>query len=149
MNAQLKPRYTSLRIRYYEYGDMDNFKEREGDYFNFDPQHQATNDTYSLVNEKDEVVAVMGFILFHEGVGAVWAVISDDARGHGIAVTRYAKTLLKRWINDYGLFRVQALVRVDRPEYKRWIKLLGFDYESTMRKVTPDRRDMECYALVR
>lgn len=139
----------ALRMRLYEYGDLNNFKERDGDYLNYDASYQANDDTYSLINEKNEVVAVMGLVVLHDGVAGVWAVISDNARGHGIAVTRFAKKLLKRWIYVYVLHRIQAMVRVDKDEYKRWIQLIGFEYESTMRKVSPDKRDMECYVLLR
>ncbi len=136
-------------MRHYEFGDLKDFKERDGDYLNYDSSYQATDDTYSLVNETGQVVAVMGLVILHEGVAGVWAVISDDARGHGTAVTRYARKLIKRWLYIHVLHRIQALVRVDKEEYKRWIMLLGFEYESTMRKVTPDQRDMECYVLLR
>jgi len=136
-------------MREYEYGDLINFKARDGDYLNYDASYQADSTTYTLINEANKVVAVMGLIILHEGVAGVWAVISDDARGHGIAVTRYARKLIKRWIHNYVLHRIQTVVRVDREEYKRWIRLIGFEYESTMRKVSPDKRDMECYVLLR
>jgi len=88
-----------------------------------------------------EPVAIVGCIMVLPGVGNLWAIVSDGARGQGLFMTKMCKEIINDFFKEQGLHRAQCLIRPGVEENVKWIKALGFEYESTMKAITKDKAD--------
>lgn len=91
----------------------------------------------------DDVVAAGGLIPIWSGRVLAWAIISKGANMW--AVTRAAGEFLRRF---QELPRIEATIDLTFPEAIRWIELLGFQREGTMRKCGPNGEDFAMYSRV-
>ena len=81
----------------------------------------------------DEPIAAYGLVSLWEGVATIWAILSDEATDtYPIAMTRRVKFMLEELIEGMELVRVEAQARVDHPEAREWLEMLGFSVECTM-----------------
>ena len=95
----------------------------------------------------DQVIAVFGMKVRWAGVADVWAVVGEDARGHGLWLTRQARQLLDQFTQELALWRVGALVREDVVENRRWLEALGFEFEGVERHAGPRGEHLARYVL--
>ena len=130
-----------LRIRPYRVGDLDVIIRRPADYFgeeSTDSTRRLCEANVTFTFEKDGLpVGLCGVQKLWDGVAHVWAVFSDSIRGCGLALTKDIKIMLDDFAFANDLVRLQANVRTDQKENKRWLILMGFDFESTMLHACP------------
>jgi RimJ/RimL family protein N-acetyltransferase len=88
------------------------------------------------------IVACMGVVRLWPGVGEVWCFVTAEARKHRKTLCSAALWGVERGIEQLGLHRVQAHVRMDFPAGLRWIKYLGFSPEGSCPEYTADRVDV-------
>lgn len=121
--------------------------------FDFDPEkamdyakiHEKTKPNVTFVQD-GVVLASGGLGVIWMGVAEAWIYISAIA---GASIILGVKDQLQEWIQDYDLSRVQAVVRSDWKEGRRFLEWLGFYLEGTMRKFGPHGNDACLYARVR
>ena len=131
-----------IELRGYLPCDVFEVQRRNGDFINLDADvGEASVFAATFVSGTRPVGCVGGQVQW-PGVAQIWAVLSDDLRGHGLAVTRACRRLLARECEKYAIRRVHCLVRADNGEYLRWISLLGFEHEFTMHRAAPDGADL-------
>ena len=130
--------------REYIEGDLFKMSYRKCDAVGDLTQQIKVCDVFTFV-ENGKVVAVAGFGTFWGGVKHLWAVISDDARGHGKGLTRSFIALYKQYFKEKGLHRIQATVDTDNLEYNRWAEAVGFSLEVRCKRGLPDGRDYNMY----
>ena len=58
--------------------------------------------------------------------GNVWAVVTEGARGHGLALTRMAKQVLGDWMKQLDFDALWTFTLLDSVENRRWMSVLGF-----------------------
>ena len=124
-----------VKFRKYREGDVFRVRIRHGDALN-GPVCDFPGPSWTMIGEEfgeDRPLLVFGIINAAPGVGTLWAYISDDARGHGVAMVKFGRARMDEAFEIMKYNRVQAVVRTDRPEYERFIELLGFEKEGTMR----------------
>lgn len=90
-------------------------------------------------------VAIVGAHRMWDGVAQVWSIVSDEVRGHGLELTKTIKDLLKIVFDTHGIRRGNILVDSSIRENIRWAELLGFKYEFTMEKASPQGKDILGY----
>lgn len=75
----------------------------------------------------DEPIAIFGGSP-PTGVGLmyVWAVVTDGARGHGLALFREARRMMKDWHERPGVRRLFSWAPELAHENIKWMELLGF-----------------------
>lgn len=133
-------------IRPYEEDDVFKVKIRLGDPLG------AVVGNYpgpAWTMEKDgRVIAVMGITAVSGGIGLVWSFISDEARGHGKMMVKFAREKMKFALTEMRFHRLQAVVREDRPEYQRFAELMGFQKEGLMRKACANGDDLWLYSRI-
>lgn len=94
-------------------------------------------------DDDGNVVGCAGLWLRHEGVAEAWAVLSERCVGAlMVSVTR----AVRRFISDRTEHRIQALVLSDWKAGRRWVEMLGFQYEGTLLRYTPNALDCDMYA---
>lgn len=97
----------------------------------------------------DTTLAVVGIAPQWKGVGTVWTLLSDEARGHGVALTRGMLRYLAMLHREWNYWRLQATVEAGDEAARLWIIQLGFQYEGTMVAYGPDLKNHDLYARVR
>ncbi len=133
-----------VMFRDYEEGDVYRLDIREGDTIGVILQDFPTPG-WTMFSETD-ILACGGIVQAGGGVGNVWAYISDKARGHGVSLLRFSRSAMDRALSIMLFHRLQTVVRTDRPEYERFVELLGFEKEGRLRKATSTQEDLFLYA---
>ena len=90
-------------------------------------------------------VACCGIQMREFGIGTLWSFLGDDAGPYMTTLTRAGRRLMA--IAD--LRRIEATTPVDFLAGCRWLKVLGFQLEGTMRRFAPDGADHLLYSRVR
>ena len=119
------------------------------------PSPQMELETYRLallpngyvrtVELYDTVLAVFGLVVRWEGVGESWAVMTEDAPGHGLAITKAAKLFIRGAHEVLGIRRIGCIVRYDELEHRKWVTLLGYEPEFFLRSYAEDGGDVMGY----
>ena len=92
-----------------------------------------------------DVVGCAGFMTLWENRAKVWAVLSRKAGRHFPAIHK----AVMREMEAYPARRIEAEVTSAFPEGHRWVKMLGFSHEGTMRAYTPGGNDCDLYAIIK
>ena len=87
------------------------------------------------------VIASAGIKPLWPGVGEAWIVASDNMPKKKLSVIKLIRENFDSMIQENNLVRVQASVRSDWLEAKRFAEFLGFEHEGIMRKYGPDGQD--------
>ena len=100
----------------------------------------------TLVFEHDGIpVAILGIRKLWPGVAAIWSIISNQIRGHGLELTRASIAILNDYAKAQEIRRYEAAVKSDIEENGKWLTLLGFKYECTHNQAALDGSDLDIY----
>lgn len=99
---------------------------------------------YSLI-EGDEVLCCAGLMQVWEGRSLGWALVSHKAGKHFMEIHRNVAAAIRMCPDR----RVEIAVDSEFPEGKRWAKMLGLEFEGTMRGYGIDGRSHDLYARVK
>lgn len=134
-----------IDFRPYEEGDVYRIRIRNGDAMG---ELISIPDGEKWTMTKDgEPIACAGFMTVEDGIAVLWSFISDEARGHGLMLVRFARRLINGALAD-EFHRIQCMVRADRPEYIRFARAIGLEPEGLLRKATKDKIDLWSMAKV-
>lgn len=112
-------------------------------------EEDYSSDLSWSIREDDNILACFGICpMDEEGVGEMWAFISDDMRGHGIYIVKTITAILDNVMESGKFHRLESIVRADREEYIRFSKMIGLTVEGVMRKATANKQDMVMFARV-
>lgn len=92
----------------------------------------------------DRVLACAGVLPLWEGRAEAWALLSPDLKRNFVHI-HFATA---RFLGACGIRRIEAHVDAELGCAKRWVEMLGFEYEGPLRSFTPDGRDCLRYARV-
>ena len=134
-----------IAIRDYEEGDVFQLLLREGDAFG---TVQDLPFPAWTMTQDDRPIACGGVVQAGQGVGNLWLFVTDEARGHGLKLSRFARKVVIRLFAVMRFHRVQTVIRADKKEYRRWAELMGFQQEAVLRKAGPSQQDLLLYSRV-
>ncbi len=126
-------------VKPYVLGDSASIDARIGDDWGI--AGQADGMAYTLW-DNDKPIACGGVLPVWDGVGSVWCVMSNDVRNHGLELTKKVRFLMNDTMEFYSMHRLNAIVSVNKPEYVRWARLMGFEIETVLEKAAPDKTDL-------
>lgn len=87
-----------------------------------------------------------GIAVEHPGCSTAWTLLNPNLSGKRmVTLTRWARTV----IANCPTRRVQAHADPSFAPARRWLELLGFQYEGLLRSFSPDGRDMAVFSIVR
>lgn len=92
-----------------------------------------------------EVVAVGGLLPVCDGRVYLHMIVSDGMPHQWTKLYRAASRLIDAVKEDCD--RIETLSTT--PEADRWLEMLGFEYEGTLRRVMPGGLDAKSYSIVR
>lgn len=97
----------------------------------------------------DKLIACGGVSFYWPGVGDAWIWTVPAFAEHSIAGLRAVRQWLTAGMAFYDLWRVEALIRADRPGAVHLARWLGFHREGTREHFGPQRENFELYARLR
>ena len=139
-----------IEIRPLERGDIEKVKS--------DPLEKAVKDYPDLIAPSDychtalwdgEVVGVGGVIIYWEGVGEVWILLSPKIRKFPIQMVRCIRKMYEKHSTDRSFRRLQCVVSIDFPQGQKMVESLGFEKEGLLRKYLPEGTDAWMYSIIR
>jgi RimJ/RimL family protein N-acetyltransferase len=139
-----------MNLTYYQKGDIYMIPIREGD----ECGKPIVEEDYSSelswsIRDGNDILACFGICpMDEEGVGEMWAFISDDMRGHGLYLIKTVKAILDFVMESGKFHRLESIVRADREEYVRFSQMIGLRVEGVMEKATANKQDMYMFARV-
>lgn len=92
-----------------------------------------------------KVVAVGGILPVCDGRAFLHMIVSEDMPHQWIKLYRAGRRLINAIQGDY--VRLETLSAT--PESDRWLEMLGFEYEGTLRRILPNGCDAKSYSIVR
>jgi hypothetical protein len=92
----------------------------------------------------DEVIACMGLIPQWEGRAVAWGLIGSEAAPHFVGITKAIFKTMKM----YPFRRIETAVATNFDQGHRWMGMLGFQNEGTMKSFTPMGDDCDLYARI-
>jgi len=95
--------------------------------------------------DKEEVVACAGIVHQWENRAIAWALISGMAGRNFIALHK----AVQKFLDLSDINRIEAYVDANFDAGHRWITMLGFQSEGTMRQFMPDGNDAVLYARLK
>lgn len=132
-----------MRIRRWIEGDLARIPDPRSAV----TEHLAASSTsFTITDDDDQPLMIIGFVKLWEGCAQVWAIPSDSVRGKGLWLVRLARNMLKICARDYNLHRYHTLMDPMDTESLKWIRLLGFHHEATFKKAYADGRELLVYA---
>lgn len=103
----------------------------------------------TLVDQEDEnILAIIGFTRIHQFSGEFWAVTSDECDKYPVSFTRKIIKLLRDYVLQHKLRRVQMIVQSDYQQGIIWANRLGFEFEGTLRSFGPNGENCNMMAKV-
>lgn len=138
-----------LKIRHFRENDANKVYAALGDELvSEDTQNlliSAGVGTTFTITKNGEPAAIIGGHVLWKGCAQVWAVTSPIVYNSGLYYTKMCKILIHKLAEKLKVHRVHCVVDSRISEYIRWIYVLGFKYESTMYKASPDKTDVYIY----
>lgn len=110
----------------------------------YGPSLAQAGPAYAAV-DGDTVVACAGLIHQWPGRAVAWALIAAEAGPHMVSIHK----AVRRAMDIFEARRIETAVATNFEQGHRWVKMLGFEREGTMRAYTPDGRDCDLYAMIR
>lgn len=137
-----------VTIRTYQTGDYKLLIKRDGDDLGDGDFDEETGPTWTILVE-GVPVTIFGLQYAGPGVYDQWGTGTEAIRGHGLFVVKRVREIMELAFENLDLHRIQATCRTDRPEYERFLKLLGFQKEGLLRQMAPDRSDLFIFSKVK
>jgi len=92
-----------------------------------------------------KLIASIGIIVPYPGLGEAWAVITPLGHQHALWLHRHVKSGILSLSEALKLRRLQATVKANFPEGRRWAESLGFVAEAILEGWGPDGSDYVMY----
>jgi hypothetical protein len=138
-----------MKIRPYRPGDYDHIRHRPQDSYGEFAKTSIRlmcETKATLVAEHDGIpIALWGAVKLWTGVAYVWSIVSDEARGHGIELTKMVRNTLDEYCEANKIIRCESYVKAALKENVKWVQLLGFQYECTHKHASPTGGNIEIY----
>ncbi|MBQ8678064.1 MAG: hypothetical protein IJ529_06310 [Alphaproteobacteria bacterium] len=136
-----------MKIRAYQDGDLDKMIIQQ------EQSHELATAVFpkdiSFTFEEDgEVLGVVAVVKVYDGRGIVTSFISADAGRSMLQLVRIAKELITDGMYELKLDRLEMSVLAGFQHGERFAKMLGFEYEGTMRNYYKGR-DYKLFAKIR
>lgn len=96
-----------------------------------------------------QILCYGGVLLYRQGFGEAWILCSELAMKHPFVVYRKSIEILNLIIDVNKLYRVQATVRCDWKQARKYLEHLGFKKEGRLKKYGPDQSDYYMYSRVK
>lgn len=103
---------------------------------------------YTFISDSGEILCIVGGSTIWEGVLQLNAIFTTTAYEHRIELARDMQLFLKKFLRTTKIHRLEATVRSDFSEGKKFLQFLGFKYEGTLKQYGTDKTDYDMFGKV-
>lgn len=108
-------------------------------------KHDLCMEFTKTVEADDKIIAIGGFEQQPHGHRVTaWALLSIHVAPYMVGITR----AVRRVIHGVGCPRVEATIWTEFHAARRWVMMIGMEYEATLRKYLPEGRDAEMWVVI-
>lgn len=105
------------------------------------PSYDLGDDARTYIAD-DKVIFCCGLKMMRQGVVHCWSVPSIYAEDYQVSYVKEVNSFLNEYVEKNNIHRVQTTIL---PEFTKWIEVLGFKKESTLKAITHDKKDEFLY----
>jgi hypothetical protein len=109
---------------------------------------QTVDDVAFTCLYKGNPICVFGFMMYWDGVGEMWSLISDDFRQFPIFLTKAGQAWGDICEIAFKLHRLEMTVKASDNRANQWALALGFKHESFMEKYSARREDFNLFVRI-
>jgi hypothetical protein len=113
-----------------------NLNELKGEVYPFDEDKALT------YIKDDKIIFCCGLKLVRRGVAHCWVIPSVYVDNYAKSFYKEINNLLESYVKKMNIHRVQTTIT---DEFVKWIEMLGFEKESTLKQMTFDKKDEYFY----
>lgn len=93
------------------------------------------------------LMAILGYFILRRGVLEVWVIPSKRIKQNAFLYIRFVKRYLEIAARNLGVHRIQTASPANA-ETDRWMRILGFNLEGTLKQYTTDKQDYRMWARI-
>lgn len=97
----------------------------------------------------DKPIIIAGIYLASQGVGQGWILMNLKCRKHTKRIVREIRKHITQVMDEKHIHRLQTLALAGNEKIGRFLEIIGFEKEATLRQFTKDKKDMELYTILR
>ena len=101
----------------------------------------------ATATDNGKIIGCGGLELLRDGLAEAWCVLCEDV-AKWCRLPVLIREQIKLWIDEYDLFRVQAIIKTDFPAGVRFAKWLGFQYEGFHQLYMPGGENAWMYVIL-
>ena len=138
-----------IEVRKIQPGDIEYVRQNplEEAVKNYPEMFSPETSYAGLVDGK--IIAVGGVVLFWDGVGEAWLILTKDILDYKLTAYRHIREMVGLAIKHFKLRRLQITVRTDFERAVKMAEKIGFVREGLMIGYCPDGCDAYIYAMVK
>ena len=136
-----------LKEREYKKGDLDNMAIQDEQKHEIENACEKQDISFTLA-DGDKVIGVFSVLKIYSGRGVVSYFISREAGNYMLSMIRKLKELIADGMYKCKIDRLEMSVMSGFEHGDRFAKMLGFEYEGTMRNYYKGK-DYKLYARIR
>jgi len=140
--------FQAEHVRYMDLLDRDKWILDSNNLARFAQMHELRGKGYTMGVAGGKIIACGGIDLWWDHVGEAWMLLTPYAVKYPVAVVRLTREFLGRLSEEMDLKRVQANIRVTDTVSFKFIELMGFKREGTMKSFGTDGTDYYMYGRV-
>ena len=96
----------------------------------------------------DRIVFCAGVAILRKGLGEVWNISDIYAAKIPLSVTRCHEWFIDNIAKKYNLRRMQSWVCIDDQQSARYNRMIGFEWEGTLKGIGLNGEDMKIFGRV-
>jgi len=136
-----------LEMRAFKHGDLDNMAIQKEQIHEIESACQRQDISFTLADD-EKVIGVFSVLKVYSGRGVVSSFISKDAGSYMLEMIRLLRKLIAEGMYKCKIDRLEMSVLKGFEHGDRFAKMLGFEYEGTMRNYYKGK-DYKLYARIR
>ncbi len=146
----------SLEIRQYQAADLMSILEDGACQPNIHingstlDRAKAKEDTGPGVTAVDDgrIIACAGMQVFWPGVGEAWCTFVEDIGRYSTRLATLFRPVVRDWVADYDLHRLQAIIRSDFGAGIRMVEWIGFKQDAELPQYFHDKVSALVYSIL-
>lgn len=140
--------FVADHVKNMELLERDKWLEHNGNIFLFAQRHERMGVGYTVMYNASVTLGCGGIDIMWENVGEAWMLLTPYIKLYPLFVTKIVKKYFSYLIDRMGLKRVQATIRSTDDVSIRYVEMLNFQREGTLRCFGTDGCDYFMYGRV-
>lgn len=104
--------------------------------------------SFTILTDDGDILACVSFFKIHEKTAEISMLCGENFLKYKIEFIKTLKAGTEKYMQEFGLHRVQCTIKADFYGADHWIEILGYEKEAVLKKYGPDGEDHFLFAKV-